>query len=158
MIREYDLTPPAVFVPGDTWHRDGYYLNQMRGDSVVHTWNLRHMASAPLTQSATVGDVISRFYLEQSMPGQNTSLVRVSEGLDGVTFHFSDSSSLGYSSWDAIVDEADSIDASVALTQKMIVAKSYRRDPSGVNKANFVGGQCSINLDADQPVVLTPPE
>lgn len=158
MIREFSLTPPAVFQPGDTWEKDGHYLNQMRNGSVVRTWNLKAMPSQRLQQPVSVGNVITKFYLEHGMPGQNVALNRVDVGAQGqVTFVFGDGSGQEYQNWDAIADEANSIDSDSALAKKMIIAKSFRNDPSGVNKANFVGGQCSVNVDADQPIVLTPP-
>lgn len=158
MIREFSLTPPAVFQDGDTWERDGNYLNQMRNGAVVQTWNLKALESQKLQQPVAVGNVISKFYLEQGMPGQNVALTRVDIGEQGqVLFTFGDGNGQEYQNWDAIADEASSLDSTPALAYKMIIAKSYRNDPAGVNKANFVGGQCSVNVDADQPIILTPP-
>lgn len=158
MLLEFSLVPPAVFEEGDTWVREGNYLNQVRNGHVVYTWNLKALQSKRLQVPTSIGNVISKFYLEQGMAGQNVALTRVEIGEQGqVSFTFGDGSGLEYPNWDALQDEANSIDTNVALAQKMIIAKSYRNDPAGVNKANFVGGQCSVNMDADQPIILTPP-
>jgi hypothetical protein len=157
MILEYELTPPAVFIDGDTWQKDGHYLNQMRGSVVVQTWNLRAMTSQRLTLPATTGETISKFYLEQGMPGQTLSITQVRRHEDdSVTFSFSNGDNMTLPSWEIAAESADIVDSDPMFLQRILIGKSYRNDPSGANMVNQVGAQVSANLSANEPIVYTP--
>jgi hypothetical protein len=71
MIRKYAFNPPIQSQVGDTFQKDGRYLNQIRNGHLIATWNLSNQPSQIIEQFETVGNQITSLYLEVNMPGQN---------------------------------------------------------------------------------------
>ncbi len=93
------------------------------------------------------------------MPGQNVSLIGVFENQSTgvVRMKFSSGSEVELADWQDASAIADSIDANTEYAEKLLIGKSYRASPDGVNKTTQVGAAVSANLLADVPIVYTEP-
>lgn len=160
MIRKYTFSPPIVRQNGDTFVKAGRYFQQWRNGVKVGEWDLATTPFADVDPFEAFGNTITSVFLEHHMPGQNVSLIGVFENQTTgvVRMKFSSGTEVELADWQDAAAIADGIDANTEYAEKLLIGKSYRASPDGVNKTTQVGAAVSANLLADVPIVYTEPQ
>ncbi len=160
MIRKFSFAPPIQRQSGDQFIRNGRWFEQWRNGAKINEWDLSSTPYVDVDPFEAFGNTITSVFLEHHMPGQNVSLIQVIENPSTgvVRMKFSSGNEVELADWQDASSIADGIDASTDYAEKLLIGKSYRSSPDGVNKTTQVGAAVSCNLLADVPVVYTEPQ
>lgn len=170
------MTPPLISSHKWSWQQAAVEppLGVQAGDVITHVAGTLLVTRAgvvvatrilgPTTSIQAIVDtdetITSAIFLKDNpMPGQNVSCTKVQENQNtgSVTFSFSSGNNTELPNWEAAADAAASVDANPEFAEKILIGKAYRASADGANKTTQVGASVSVNLEADVPVVYTPP-
>lgn len=159
-IHEVPLTPAAYVPAGTRIIVEGNVLKLVHGQTVIAQQTIV-LPGADVSDGSipTARQLTSVFIVKEGpkMPGIVAVNTGVAIGVDGsITFSFSDGQSKEFADLAQLAFELSSIDTDVDMAKKMLCLKAYRNSPDGANMTTMVGASCSIDFNADVPVVLTP--
>jgi hypothetical protein len=160
VIRKYAFSPAIQRQAGDTFVRNGRWFEQWRAGNKIKQWDLATTPYIDVDPFESFGNTITKVFLEHHMPGQNVSLIGVVENPSTgvVRMKFSSGNEVELADWQDAAAIADGIDSNTEYAEKLLIGKSYRASPDGVNKTTQVGAAVSANLMADVPIVYTEPQ
>lgn len=151
------LNSPFASKVGDQAVVSGSTVTFIRNGAVVGTRTIS-AASVVVSGSDSIQSIDKvMFFRSVKMPGIQATLTgAVRNNQTGtVRFRFADGSEREFSNFASIASEVEYLDSEVSTAQDALILKTIRRSPDGANLENCVGAQCSIDMNANEELILT---
>ena len=160
MIAKY--TPPAgpfmPPLPSDVFTAVGNSMEQRRGGVLVATYNFGQMPRTVLAGVTFInGSSEFAFYREERMPGIISTLVDVVRSGEIIRFRFAGGTEREFADLPTALGAVEYLDVDETTTQDVLILKTLRNSPDGANLENMVGGSCSSDFNADDPLNVVEP-
>lgn len=157
-FRQVSLNESIVVLPGDTASISGNQMIVTRNGQVVAVRILTGEAViVPL--GADYQEVIDRvmYFWRAPVAGIVATLTNVVKNLTtgAIRFDFSNGSQREFANGAAAIAETDYLDTSPTIAEDVLIRKTLVNSPDETNLHTVVGGKCSIDMNANNPVTLT---